>query len=62
MFIKKVKKNGETFFILTICEKVDKGTGKGKDADTHFISTFIPQQLALMLVKLGVTLKEKEAK
>lgn len=60
MFIKKIKKKGDTYFILTICEKVEKGQGKGKDNDTHFISVFIPEALASALVRLGVALKEKE--
>lgn len=62
MFIKKVVKNDETYFILTICEKVEKGTGKGKDNDTHFISVFIPEKLADFMVKAGVTLKDKTHK
>lgn len=62
MFIKKIEKNGDTYFILTICEKVEKGQGKGKHNDTHFISVFIPEALATALVKLGVTFKEKESK
>jgi len=62
MFIKKVEKNGETYFILTICEKVEKGQGKGKDNDTHFISVFIPEALAIALNRCGVEIKEKVKK
>ena len=62
MFIKKIEKDGKTYFILTICEKVEKGQGKGKDNDTHFISVFIPDKLAECLIDCGVTLKQKETK
>lgn len=62
MFIKKIEKNGVVYYIMTICNRVDAGTGKGKNKDTDFISCFIPENLALLLIANGVTLKEKTAK
>lgn len=62
MFVKKIEKNGVTYYILTICNRVEVGTGKGKNNDTDFISCFIPENLALLLIANGVTLKEKKAK
>ena len=58
MFIKKIVKGDNVYYILTICNRVDKGHGKGKNKDTQFISCFIPESLADFLVKTGVTLKE----
>ena len=62
MFVKKIEKNGVIYFILTICNRVEAGTGKGKDKDTQFISCFIPENLALFLIGNGVTFKEKSTK
>lgn len=62
MFVKKIEKNSVTYYILTICNRVEAGTGKGKDKDTQFISCFIPEKLALLLIDNGVTLKDKTTK
>lgn len=62
MFVRKIEKNGKVYYILTICNRVEAGTGKGKNNDTDFISCFIPESLALLLIANGVTLKEKKAK
>lgn len=62
MFIKKIVKNDKTYFILTLCERVEEGSGKGENRDTHFMSVFIPEKLALLLIDNGVSLKEKKCK
>lgn len=59
MFIKKIKKDKDTYYILTICEKVEKGKGKGQNKDTLFHSDFIPEKLAQFYVDCGVSLIEK---
>lgn len=56
MFIKKYVKNEKKYFMLVIVEQ------KKKDEKPHFINCFIPEQLANMLIKLGLECRNKDEK
>lgn len=55
MFIKIYEKENKTHYMLNIVDvnKKDK---------TNFISCFIPEALALILIENGVPIKKKESK
>lgn len=56
MFIKKYVKNEKTYFMLVVVEQ------NKKNEKPHFINCFITEQLANVLIKLGVECKCKDAK
>lgn len=54
MFIKKYVKDDKTYYMLLF------GLQNKRDEKPHFIKFFIPEQLANMLIKLGVECKCKD--
>lgn len=52
MFIKKYVKSDKIYYMLVIVEQTN-------DDKPHFINCFIPEQLALILNKNGIDIKEK---
>ena len=56
MFIKKYVKNSKTYFMLVVVEQLNRSE------KPHFINCFITEQLAEVLIRLGVEVKNEKQK